>query len=718
MSKFNKVEYTRNKDGTWVNTQVFRTAGDDWIKKGHYIPDPWGSPDWKTFWKEERDKSLQGVSIGGAKITGDHYFYLNYTPIQKVGKIKGKRARKVEAFPDFWDGDYNYFWVREIARNGILDSLLDEKESNIIFNLPDKKRLDKMLSLFESLKLDVEISVEYLDGGYNLIVGKSRRKGYSYKAAAIGSKNYFTIPRSLTIFGAEDKKYLYPKGLFTMAYDNISFINGNTGWSMPSDVTDKPAQGHVKASYIVYKNGIKEEKGFKSELLALSFKDNPDAARGKDAHDLFFEESGAFGTPGLLKASYKASEDTVMAGAIKTGLITIFGTSGDMTGGTADYSDMFSRPIAFDMLPIANTYDIDAIGEVCGFFHPINWNMEGFYDEKGNSDKEKAKEKEIKKREDLIFHGATSLEIQQRMQEKPLTPAEAFANVSTNTFPVVELNRQLRKVKAKSLQRIMGVPVTLSYDGSKAIAEPILNGKANPIQSLHSIPKDKRGCPVIYEQPVNNSPKGLYKIGYDPIRQDVGTSLAAIIVYKSHHIGTQHHDIIVAEYIGRLELASNIDDIAKMFADLYNAEIMYENEVPGVKTYFQRIKRLDLLAAQPDAVISKNIKNSKVARIYGCHMNTQLKEAGIRYIKDWLATVLNYDSNGDAVTVIDKIYSIRLLEELISYNIKGNFDLVSALAMCLIQVQEEVIGKTYSDKNINKNAEKLIEMIGDMYKKH
>ena len=116
-----------------------------------------------------------------------------------------------------------------------------------------------------------------------------------------------------------------------------------------------------------------------------------------------------------------------------------------------------------------------------------------------------------------------------------------------------------------------------------------------------------------------------------------------------------------------------------MFADLYGTKIMYENEVTGVKNYFQRIKRLNLLAVQPDRVISKNIKNSKVARVYGCHMNDPLKDAGERYVKEWLNTTLDYDENGNPVTIIDRIYSVRLLEELISYSRKGNFDMCSAL---------------------------------------
>ena len=712
-----KVDSVRNKDGTWINSQAFRAAGNHFMKHKYYVADPWGTPDWLSYWKTERQKCIKGVEIGGARITGEHYSYLNYTPIQKVGKISGGKADKIKGFPDFWDGDYNYFWVRELAKKGVINALLEDEEKELVLKSNDKEQALKMKELFNSLGLFVEIGVDYLDGGYNLIVGKSRRKGYSYKAAAVGSNNYFTKPNSLTIFGAHDKKYLYPNGIFGMAHNNINFINENTGWAMPSDVIDRLGSGHIKASYIQYKNGIKLEKGFKSELIALTFKDNADAARGKDAEEVFFEESGAFGTPGLLKASYKATEDCVMAGAVKTGLITIFGTSGDMSGGTADYADMFGRPQAFDLLPFRNIWDEDSADMQCGFFHPINWNMEGFYDDQGNSDKNGAKALEMLTRENLIKHGATSTEIQQRMQEKPLGPSEAFAAVSVNNFPVLELKRQLQKVKGNDWQATRGTPVNMYYKDGKVVAEPVLDGSAKPIMSYYNVPTDKRGCPVIYEQPVADAPRGLYKIGYDPIRQDEGTSLASIVVYKSKHRGTLHHDIIVAEYIGRLESPDDIDRIAELFADLYNTQIMYENEVTGVKNYFTRIKRLSLLAVQPDTVISKNVKASKVARVYGCHMNLQLKDAGERYVKEWLLTVLDHDEHGNRITVIDKIYSVRLLEELIAYHRKGNFDMVSALFMCMFQVQEEQLGKTYTVSNENKTAKKLLENMRLLYKK-
>lgn len=715
----------RNPDGIWINTEVFREEARKFQKYNAYCLDPWGSPDWFAYWQEQRNRIINGYTVGGVKVTGDHYFYLNFCPILKVEDMNAKKSAKITDFPDFWDGDYNYFWTREIAFNGIVDGLGVQTEFEETCRvhaqtLPEAEAQKKALEeLFKSLQLEVKIEGDYLTGGYNLIVGKSRRKGYSYKNAAIAVKNYLCYPKALTIFAAYEKKFLYPKGIFTMASNYLNFINANTAWVYPKDVVDK--MDHVKASTIEYRNGVKVETGFLSEIMALTFKDNADAARGKDARDVIFEESGAFGTPGLLKDSYVATQDCVMAGSIKTGMITIFGTSGDMEGGTADYSEMHSNPLRFGMMPFQNIWDEDSSDMKCGFFHPINWNMEGYYDEQGNSDVEGAKSLELAQRKILLDNGATSADIQKRMQEKPLGPFEAFGMVSTNNFPILELKRQLEIVKAKNLHMIMGTPVKLYYDyeSKKVKAEPILDGTANVIYRQKPDNTSLEGCPVIYEYPPEVPMRGAFKIGYDPYRQDKGSSLAAVYVYKSVIIGDRTKRIIVAEYVGRPGEADDVNYICRLFAELYNTTIMHENEVTHVKDYFRRRKQLHYLAYQPDEVIKKNVKNSKVNRVYGCHMIDQLKDAGEKYIKSWLLETLDFDDDGMPIRALDQIYSIGLLEELIGYNRKGNFDRVMALMQVMFQDQEDLHGKEYQPRSKgNAKAKQLLEMMETAYVKN
>lgn len=1091
----------RNPDGFWINTECFRDAGRCKQKNGWYTEEPYGSPSWYDFWAQERERCLNGYSVGGARITGDHYFYLNYCPI-KVTKStgRGRTGYKEMSLPDFWEGDYNYFWFREIARRGIIGALrLSEKELKKINALDEEKYMKKKLELLDSLQLIYKPLKEDLDGGLDLIVGKARRRGFSYKNASVSANNFFHRPDTYTMVMAYESKYLYPgdRTFMFKVYKYINYVNDNTGWTQPSDFIRK--QDHIRASYMERNEaGIPVEKGLMSEIQAVSFKDNPDAGRGADAYDIFGEEVGAWGVPGGLKDTIAAMNSSTEGGMFKTGMITLFGcvckgtkvwdkhgvprnieditkdtgiigyacngvineniswikppakkpcyrittnkgltiecsndhpllyvpehidknhtvyfkkaedlkvgerllsvrqvpifgtkkmryprlvgmligdgyygykatpqlaisdrgieeylkennisytvykncderyykyvglhgirddlieigiygqtkkmkrlpsdiydynmesvaellggyfdtdgyfyhnkkknaykislvsvvpelleevkiqlyklgigcsifkrhhkqgvvlvsninkrtsvinteysysleissiedviefkkhirifntkgkkildsvdinrngcsrldecsfkqtiehkgdffvgkkldnlcavkikkieyigeqdvynlttdythtyitntfvshnTSGDLEKGTVDFADMFDSPGKYNFMRF---YDIwgDFEDKVEGFFFPKQLNMEGFYDANGNSDMEGAKNYELEFRKKKKADGASSTDMQKRMYEEPLNSSEAFGIISHNSFPVVELKARLELVKAKGLQKTKGTPVRLFREEGKVKAQPVLDGSAEPITSMERKVSNLEGCVIIYEFPQDNPPRGLYKIGYDPIRQDTGTSLAALIVYKGVAAGEFKHDIIVAEYVGRYMDADENDRLAEMLADYFNTTIMYENECTGTKNYFRKIHRLNLLASQPDRVISKNISKSKVDRVYGCHMVEQLKDAGERYIRSWLVSVIDYiDKDGEKVpvTTIDTICSERLLEELIKYNRKGNFDLVSALIMCMFQVQENYF------EDIDRNNEKkdrqddVIEMYNEM----
>jgi hypothetical protein len=662
----------RDKDGKWIDTSVFRKEAIRFSKYGYFCSDYWGTAGWMAYWEEQLKRCQDGYEIDGHRITGHHYMYLNFCQIQVVIATDKKASKKTTTFPDFWDGDYDYFWSLEIARNGIdPDDLKD-------------------------LKLGVTPHPDFLMGGFHMIVGKSRRKGYSYKNGAISANYYNTERKAQIIIGASEKKFLYPKGTMGMTSDYLNFLNEFTGWRKSRDYVDK--QDHKKASFRKKINGVDIESGYQSEVFALTFKDNADAARGKDGILVLLEEAGAFPN---LKDSFAAIKPALTAGVYITGQIVIFGTGGDMESGTVDFADMFYNPVAYGLMPFVNTWDEDATQSMCGFFHPVNKNLEGFYDKQGNSDLNAALEFEISRRKVILESSTNSTAYQKHIQEFALCPSEAFLTVSTNDFPIVELRAQLNKVIREKLMLIKGTPVHLSRaESGKILAQPDLVNKLNPIIHYKVKEADLTGCPIIFEFP-SNPPKGLYKIGYDPYRQDqtTGLSLAAIYVYKTVQKGNSSRNIIVATYIGRPATSDSVNRIAEMLAELYNAEIMYENEVPDVKKYFERRRKLHLLAAQPDGVISKNIKNSKVARIYGCHMNEKLKDAGAKYIKQWLLEERDFDENGDLHTNMDYIYDIGLLEELILYNKKGNFDRVMALMQVLFQVEEDELGKEHGEND-------------------
>lgn len=729
----------RDSKGKWLNSSVFREEGIKFMKNGYYCPSPEGSPDYIEYWMEQLDRCVKGYEVDGVKITGHHYFYLNFTQIMVVEEQGGKVGKKSEKMPDFWDGDYDFFWALEIAKSGLfteetlVPSTKEEKRLYYYYDdqmqaikrehnnaekredyLELKEKRDKVsLDVLKRLKLRVQPDLDWLDGGHHLIVGKSRRKGYSYKNGSICANIYNTERKSLTLIGAFDKKFLYPNGTMGMVSTYLSFLNKHTAWRKSREFVDK--QDHKRASFKEVINGMPNESGYRSEVIALTFGDNPDAARGKDAKIILFEEAGAFPN---LKDSYNATAPGLTAGKFITGQMIIFGTGGDMDSGTVDFAEMFYHPKQFNLMPFVNIWDEDATNSYCGFFHPTYWNMEGHYDEQGNSDIEGAINEEKRARENIVKNSTSTILLQKRVQEYPFNPSEAFLTVSVNDFPIVELRNHLNKVQREELHLKKGQPVYLYRDNEtgKIAARPDLENKLQPLWDYVPKTSNLDGSVVIYEYPITAPPKGLYKIGFDPYRQAQSSgssqpSLASIYVYKATHKFSYSREQIVASYVGRPYSPDTVNRIAEMLAELYNAEIMHENEVTHVKGYFEKRKKLHLLAAQPDSVISKAVNNSKVARIYGIHMNDKIKDAGEKYIKAWLLEERDVDENGQVILNLETIYDPGLLEELIKYNRKGNFDRVMSFMMLMFQIEEDGENKDYAEVNTSPHKEDMENLL-------
>lgn len=717
----------RDENGKWLNSNVFREEAIKYMETKNYCNDPKGSPSYMEYWGEQLERCIVGYEVDGHKITGHHYSYLNFTEIAIVEGDEGGEstaAKKVIKNPDFWDGDYDYYWAIEIAKNGLFskEALATSKEEKEWYKTltenADKYKAKQ--DVLNRLKLKVIPHPDHLDGGRHIIVGKSRRKGYSYKNAAICANVYNTVRNSLTLIGAFDKKFLYPKGTMGMASSYLDYINKTTAWGKAREKVDK--QEHRRASFEETIDGITSEVGYKSDIIAISFGDNPDVARGKDALYILFEEAGAFPN---LEASYKATQPGLTAGKYITGQMLVFGTGGDMESGTVDFANMFYNPIEFQLMPFLNIWDENAEGTYCGFFHPMYMNYEGFYDEMGNSDIQGAIDYEKEFRRNLVKASTSTGVIQSRVQEYPLCPSEAFLTVSTNDFPIVELREQFNRVVRENLHLKLGQPCFLMRtEEGKVIAKPDLEGLVEPIWDYKPKTKEYKGGVVIYEYPMHEPPKGLYTIGFDPYMQAQSESsslpsFASIYVYKGVYRGSGTKNQIVAQYVGRPYSPDDVNRIAELLAELYGAEIMYENMVTHVKAYFERRKKLNLLALQPDSVISAAIKNSKVSRVYGIHMNEKLKDAGEKYIKQWLLEERDVDENGKVILNLHTIYDPALLEELILYNRKGNFDRVMSFMMVMFALAEEEENKIYGDSTtITQLKEEFDGLLPKLFRKN
>jgi len=636
-----------------------RQAAVKFLAEGSYTEAIPGTKEYYDFWDEERKRCLYGYTIDELSVTGFHYFYLNYCPIDRAidevmpdGSIQSNRER---SFPRFYDGDWEYF--QEI----------------------DKARASNR----------------------HMIVLKARRKGYSYKAGSMLARNFFHVKNSKNFVFAAQKEYLIGDGLLSKAWDFLSFIDDNTAWAQPRlrDREMSKMSGYKKKI-----NGIEIEMGMKSQIMGVSLKDAPDKVRGKAGELVFFEEAGSF--PGLLKA-WEVTMPTMRQGSKTLGLMVAFGTGGTEGADFEAMEEIFYNPEAYDCMEYNNSWDEGATGTTCGYFIPIQKNLDGFIDDNGNSQQDIAVEYEQKMR-NKKKGAADAKSLDQYIAEHPYSPQEATLQVTSNLFDVASLQEQYNLIKVKGLN-IVGTPGVMyqDTDGNPSF-RPDYSKK--PVERFpHRKENDNSGCIVIYQSPYKNpegvTPHNLYVVCHDPYGQNQSadsTSLGASYVIKRPNNLSQPDDIIVASYVGRPETSDEYNRNLFLLADYYNSKIGFENDRGELIAYAKRHRKLHRLQQEFEMLDKKGLQSKTVKRQYGMHMTESRKLQGEIYIRDWLNSVRTIDENGKKLLNLHKIYDSALIQELIKFNHKGNFDRVMSLMIGMYHTRElynAEVQDIYSDRS-------------------
>lgn len=630
----------------YKNTDKFRQAAIYFTEHGYYTSAPYGSSDFKKYWDEETDRCVNGYTADdGDYISGYFYFYLNYCPIQRNvnkittlpnGEIIVKRTQDL-TFPNFYDYDAYYY------------SAIEEAE----------------------------------DLGKHLCVLKSRRKGYSYKAASMACRNFYFIPNSKTYIYASKKEYLTGDGVLTKAWDYMSFIDEHTAWGKKRSINKEL---HRRAGFFTKDQyGNEVEAGFKSEIIGVTLNNNPDVVRGKKAKLILFEEAGSFKELG---AAWQIARPSVEDDGVAFGLMIAYGTGGDKDSNFATLKDMFYKPAAYNCLGFKNIWDDGISDKPCGFFIPQSTNMDIvdrhtgkriYMDEDGNTFDIISRQKILEDREALISKSTSQTAVDRYIAERPLTPREAMLDLKGNIFPKKDLMEHLSNIRTNSkLQASKQVGDLVRTETGQLVWRQKKFGDI----LTYDIPdgEDKTGSIVIWEHPDPAAPFGLYIAGCDPYDHDVSQtgSLGSFFIYKRFNNIESYYDIIVAEYTGRPPTAEEYYENCRRLLEYYNARLLYENERKGLHVYFTQKHCEHLLVDTPD-IVNDIIQDTHVNRRKGIHMTKFIKEYGLGLIKEWLNEEIS-----PGVKRLTTILSEPLLEELIAYNDTGNFDRVIAFIMCLI----------------------------------
>lgn len=684
------------------------------------------------------------------------YYFINYHTMM-VKKPKSKQ--RVKSRPFLLDINYTIMNCWFICRgfSGFEDDkeftcnwAVKEKEKQLVdptYNVPKvlletitdncykedgmlKKFIDPLEYLNSTHKEPLGLPL-YDNNSLNLFIFGARSGGKSFVASSIMEHEFLTDgTKSVESYLKGDNKIEVFCGAplagkssdlldkFKQSLDNMpgEYLNGNTYIPAPFS---RQCSGTLKVGNSKNPFRFQYEKkignatkiaGTGTLLKHETFKDNKQASVGGRYTVLVIEEVGLEDS---LLTIHGANRSTQDMGDGKFGSSLYIGTSGDVDK-VVETEIIFRDPEAYDFLAFPDVYEQR---NKIGFFLPAPYTNIVYKDEMGNTKLEEAMEYENYIRDITKQAGNTSA-YDELIMSRPLKPSEMFMSRTGNKFPIAMLREQQAsndRYNFKKNLRTVGELVEDKdyFHGVKF--KP--NNDLRPIDRFpHDSKSDLRSGWEIYEHPpVGIVIPDLYKIVYDPIKDEGGgTSLAAIYVYKSNNTLDANGNEIVAWWVGRLDLPDDIHFQCLLAAKYYNAKVMFENNIIDFKNYCMRTGNYHHLAVTPKQVIEKAVKDANFKYDVGIPMTTPLKQYALRRAQQWLL-----DEKGkiteelpDGTTrevIIRNLHTLKddlLIEELIQYNDKGNFDRVSAFLLMILWLEQDQEIVKEIDEEVSKMSTK------------
>lgn len=644
----------------------FRPAAKFYEENGCYSllrPNANPNSEYGKWFYEEVRRCRDGYvrESDGEWVTGQMYFFLNYSVIMLTRKSeKSKVAKRVEGFPDVWEGIYyrcHYLdqarkagkHALELARRGCGKSFL----------------LASMMS-------------------HNLILGE----------------NSEVTKRVTTVLTAYLKEYLSEKdGTLSKFTPMIDFLSQSTEFPR---LMYKRSQAEM--TWIMgYKNSNGNIMGSRNSVLGLSVKDDEGKVRGKRGF-ILFEEIGSYRN---FKETWDNVRDSVKDGEEVFSLLYGVGTAGDDASDFAGVRTMLYNPDSYEVYALENVYDKagKGVGKFAYFF-PSYMSRTGCMDKDGNSDVVKALLSILMMRYQVKLGGDAG-SLLSRIAQMPITPEEAILRVRSTFFPTVMLNERIRELDSHPH----------IYDDIY-VGQLVLSGGKVVFRSTNDIPireypvdNSTPGALEIYSMPPEGEiPYNRYVAGVDPVDNDQAESQSLMSVF----VFDLYNDEIVAEYTGRQQLAEDGYEIVRLLALFYNAQVMYESNRKMMFAYFSKKRCLNMLAECPEWIRQKGLAKYSMfgSSAKGVSVNGPLISTGIDIINDWLKKTYPVevkDENGSHIEHIPQAYKIRnraFLQELVSYAPEKNTDRVSAMFQVMFYREQFNIlyGGAGADTIVEKDA--------------
>lgn len=657
------------------NMDYFRPSALHYEKYGTFTnlrPNANPNSEYGKWIREERRRIWDGYvrESDGEWVTGYMYWFLNYSPMMlskireykdKNGKKrKSKRADRIEALPECWEGIYWRFHCLDQASNG---------------------------GLYNNF-----------EGGQHMAELASRGKGKSYSLASILNhifvvgENEEAHDKVKGIVTAYQKEYLTKDGVLNKFVDMANFCATNT--QFPRKRLKNSLQ---EMTWIMgYKDvDLDIERGTQNTVLGVSSKDDESKLRGKRAAKILIEEFGTF--PRLVDL-YNVLLPSVQEGDIVFGQIYMLGTAGDNESDFAGAQEIMYNPKGYNMYALPNVYDKYNQGKpYFVFFFPGYVNRKGCYNENGVSDVIKALIEILMNRYRVKYNSTDPNTIIKTIAEVPITPAEAIVKTGVNMFPVADLTERLGQLDANPTEYddVYVGDLVFNKDGQVEYKPT----SAMPIRDFPHKDNKIEGAIELYQMPEIDKNTGKpyndrYILGADPYDDDESNtmSLGSIFVLD---LWT---DRIVAEYTGRPPFADDYYEICRKLCLFYNGRLNYEYNKKGLFSHFSTRNSLYLLTDVLDFLKEKQMmKDGYGNKSKGTNASPAINAYARSRLRSWLLAPVPIMQNIDGEekeVMVPRLFTVRnraLLKELINYNSEGNFDRISAMGMLMLLREDRMI---------------------------
>lgn len=622
--------------------------------------------------REERRRIWDGYvrESDGEWVTGYMYWFLNYSPMMlskireykdKNGKKrKSKRADRVEALPECWEGIYWRFHCLDQASNG---------------------------GLYNNF-----------EGGQHMAELASRGKGKSYSLASILNRifvvgeNEEAHEKVKGIVTAYQKEYLTKDGVLNKFVDMANFCATNT--QFPRKRLKNSLQ---EMTWIMgYKDvELDIERGTQNTVLGVSSKDDESKLRGKRAAKILIEEFGTF--PRLVDL-YNVLLPSVQEGDIVFGQIYMLGTAGDNESDFAGAQEIMYNPKGYNMYALPNVFDKYNQGKpYFVFFFPGYVNRKGCYNEDGVSDIIKALIEILMNRYRVKYNSTDPNTIIKTIAEVPITPAEAIVKTGVNMFPVADLTERIGQLDSNPTEYndVYVGDLVFNKDGQVEYKPT----SATPIRDFPHKDNKIEGAIEIFQMPeidknTNKPYNDRYILGADPYDDDESNtmSLGSIFVLD---LWT---DRIVAEYTGRPPFADDYYEICRKLCLFYNGRLNYEYNKKGLFSHFSTRNSLYLLTDVLDFLKEKQMmKDGYGNKSKGTNASPAINAYARSRLRSWLLApvpIMQTIDGEEKEVMVPRLFTVRnraLLKELINYNSEGNFDRISAMGMLMLLREDKMI---------------------------